>query len=121
VASQLFASYHPDGPRFHGLSATGSDPTKGDPQVTSMVEKMKQEFDLQKQQTLAHDFQKYVINKMYYIPGGPYTTSQPAFSLIWPNSANWGMWSTVPAAGVWWVESLLDLFMDTTKPPLGNS
>jgi ABC-type transport system substrate-binding protein len=121
VASQLFASYHPDGARFHGLSPNGLNPTKGDPQVNSLIDKMKQEFDIKKQQQIAHDFQKYVIDKMYYVPGGPYPTSVPPFSLIWPVAGNWGIWSTVPAAGVWWVESLLDLYIDDTKPPLGRA
>jgi hypothetical protein len=86
-----------------------------------MVEKMKTEFDLQKQQALVHDFQKYVINKMYYVPGGPYPTSVQSFQLIGPVLANGGIWSTLPATGVWWVESLLDTFIDDTKPPLGKA
>ncbi|HXH21633.1 MAG TPA: ABC transporter substrate-binding protein [Dehalococcoidia bacterium] len=120
IVSQLFATDHVDGPRFHGMSPNGLSPEKGDPQVNSLIEKMKLEFDDNKLTALLHEHQKYIINKMYYVPGGPYPTSVQSFSLIWPVLANWGIWSTLPATGVWWVESLLDLWIDSSKPPLGS-
>ncbi len=121
IVSQLFATDHVDGPRFHGMSPNGLNPEKGDPAVNSLIEKMKTEFDDAKLKSLLAEHQKLVINKMYYIPGGPYPTSVQSFQLIWPILANWGQWSTLPATGVWWVESLLDLWMDESKPPIGKA
>ena len=118
IVSQLFATDHVDGPRFHGMSSNGLNPEKGDPQVNARIEKMKLEFDDAKLTTLLQEHQRYMIDKMYYIPGGPYPTSAQSFTLIWPAIANWGIWSTLPATGVWWVESLIDTWIDSTKAPL---
>jgi len=118
IVSQLFATDHVNGPRFHGMSPNGLNPEKGDPAVNALIDKMKVEFDENRLTSLLQEHQRLIIKNMYYVPGGPYLTSTPTFSLIWPVLANWGLWSTLPATGVWWVESLLDLWIDDTKPPL---
>jgi ABC-type transport system substrate-binding protein len=121
VVSQIFAAYHPEGPRFHGMSPDGRNPTKGDPRVTALIEKMKQEFDRKALQPLVHEFQRYVIDKMYYVPGGPYPTSVQEFRLYWPVIGNYGTQSTFVGSGVWPVESIVNWWIDATKPPLGKS
>ncbi len=121
VPSQLFATDHSDGPRFHGMTTNGLNPEKGDPQINSLIEKMQGEFDLKKQQAIAQEYQRYLVSKMYYVPGGPYPTATLSFSLSWPAVANYATLSSIGATGVWWVEAIHNYWIDDTKAPLGKS
>jgi ABC-type transport system substrate-binding protein len=119
VASQLFATMHSSGPRFVGLTPTGTNAQQGDPKVNADIEKIRNEFDLAKQQALVQDFIRYMSGKAYYIPNA-FPAGTPGFSLYWPIVANQGVYrgysgsSTAPEVGI-------NLWMDSSKPPIGTA
>jgi peptide/nickel transport system substrate-binding protein len=118
VASQIFATMHKDGPRFHGMTPDGKEAWKGDPKVNSMIEQIRTEFDLKKQQSLVQDFIRYMTGQAYNIP---YPVDTLGFGAYWPVIGNLGVLRTyaggngvVETAGAsWWI--------DTSKPPLAKA
>ncbi|HXH22935.1 MAG TPA: ABC transporter substrate-binding protein [Dehalococcoidia bacterium] len=117
VASQLFATLHKDGPRFVGMTPTGNNAQQGDPKVNADVEKIRNEFDLEKQQALVHDLLRYMAGKAYYIPV-QFPVGTPGFSLYWPCVSNLGAYVGFAGSNTA-AETGLHLWIDTTKPPLG--
>jgi len=114
VASQIFATMHKDGPRFHGMTPNGLNAAQGDPQVNSMIDKIRQEFDLAKQQSLVNDFIRYMTGKAYNIP---FPVSGLTFGTYWPCVANQSVYRTY-AGGAATVETYGNyVWIDTTKPP----
>jgi ABC-type transport system substrate-binding protein len=119
VVSQLFATYHPDGARFHGISPDGSNPTQGDPKVNELLQKMKAEFDMEKARIMGREFQEYVASKMYYVPS---ITLAKAFNLFWPVVGNANSFITYGGGAVspGPAESWLSWWVDASKPPLNR-
>jgi ABC-type transport system substrate-binding protein len=114
VASQIFATMHKDGPRFHGMSPNGQSAHLGDPQVNSMIEKIRQEFDLEKQQSLVQDFIRFMAQKSYNVP---YPVSTLGFGTYWPCVANQSVYRTY-AGGNSVTETYGNyVWIDQTKPP----
>ncbi len=118
VASQLFATVHKDGPRFVGMTPDGRNAQQGDPQVNSTVDKIRAEFDLQKQQALTQDLIKYMAGKAYYIPS-PFPVGTPGFSVYWPIVANLGAYRGFSGSNTA-LETAINYWLDTSKPPVGT-
>jgi len=119
VASQIFQNLHRDGAEFEGSTASGRSPEQGDPEVNTLIEKIKQEFDLKKQQTLVADFQHMMAEKAYSIPNLPYTTL--AFSVNWPVIGNLGVYRSWPGGAGSVTEGNLYWWIDDSKPPLAKT
>jgi peptide/nickel transport system substrate-binding protein len=114
VATQLAATVHKDGERFHGMTPDGKSAHLGDPKVNDLVDKAKVEFDLKKQQDIVHEIIRYVAQKAYNVPA---TFARQSFDLTWPVIGNYGVFRTYnsgSSAG----ESRLNWWVDTSKPPL---
>ena len=113
----MFARFHPSGPRFKGFSPDGSDPSKGDPQVTAMIDKIRQEFDTDKRKQIAKEYQQYMAKAMYAVP---FPGQAAGFSLTWPCVGNAGVFlsGSQYAAGM---ETVIHLWLDTTKPPISKA
>jgi hypothetical protein len=107
---------HKDGPRFHGMSPTGSNPAQGDPEVNSRIDKIRTEFDLGKQQDQVHDFIRYITEKAYLLPF-PFATL--AFGLYWPVIGNLQVFDTF-AGGNAVTETALHWWIDDSKAPLAS-
>jgi ABC-type transport system substrate-binding protein len=118
VASQLFATLHKDGPRFVGMTASGTGAQQGDPKVNADVEKIRAEFDLDKQQALVQDLIRYMAGKAYYIPNA-FPVGTPGFSLYWPCVGNLGAYTGFAGSNTTG-ELSINLWIDNTKPPLGT-
>jgi peptide/nickel transport system substrate-binding protein len=114
VAAQMAATVHKDGERFHGLTPDGQNPHLGDPQVNALVEKMKTEFDLGRQQGLAHDLIKYMAERAYNVPA---SYARLNFTLDWPVIRNLGVYRTYNSPNPV-VERYLSWWLDETQPPL---
>jgi peptide/nickel transport system substrate-binding protein len=118
LASNMFAIMHKDGARFHGMTPNGLNPKDGDPQVNSLIEKIKVEFDLQKQQSLAQELAKYMAQQQYNIP---FPTSTLGFGTYWPCIGNLGLYHTY-VGGSATVETYAPyVWLDQTKPPFKSS
>jgi peptide/nickel transport system substrate-binding protein len=116
LAAQLYATMHRNGPRFHGMTPTGERAWEGDPQVNRMIEDMRAQFDLAKQQAQAQDFARYMTGKAYNIPF-PY--SALGYGLYWPVVGNLQAYDTF-VGGNPVTETALHWWIDDTKPPLGQ-
>jgi ABC-type transport system substrate-binding protein len=117
VSSQVFATMHKDGPRFHGMTPNGQNAHMGDPEVNSMIDSIRTEFDLEKQQKLVADFIRSMTKKAYNIP---YPFAALGYGLYWPVIQNLQVYDTY-AGGNPVTETALHWWLDTTKPPLGSS
>lgn len=118
VASQIFATMHKDGPRFHGMTPNGLNPAQGDAQVNSMIDKIRQEFDLAKQQSLVNEFIRYMTGKAYNIP---YPVSTLGFGTYWPCVANQSVYRTYAGGNAVTEQYSNYVWLDTTKPPFKAS
>ena len=117
VATQLAATLHKDGERFHGLTPDGRSAHLGDPRLNDMVDKVKVEFDMKKQQDMVHEVIRYVAQKAYNVPA---TYARLAFDLSWPVIGNYGVYRTYNS-GSTVGESRLNWWIDDTKAPLGKT
>ena len=103
-----------DGSYYHGMSPDGNNVANGDPKINDWAKQIKQEFDLQKQQSLTHDMIKYFSGQCYYIPQ---PSGAKAFTLWWPAIGNLGAFSNGVSPNLW-TENYLNWWIDSTKPPL---
>jgi ABC-type transport system substrate-binding protein len=110
-----FLRFHPSGGRFKGFSVDGSDPSKGDPTVTGIIEKMRQEFDVAKRKDLAKQYQQYMADAMYAIP---FPGQAAPFALSWPALGNSGVYNVGGEGYGAGTETVPFLWLDVTKPPL---
>jgi ABC-type transport system substrate-binding protein len=109
LAQTLFTNQHKDGSRFEGCSPDGKNAQNGDPDLNTKIEKLKQEFDLNKAHAQALDIAQYVADKAYWVQGYPF--SNLAFGVYWPVIGNLGVWRTwstsrlVPETVMhWWID-----------------
>ncbi|HLF79892.1 MAG TPA: ABC transporter substrate-binding protein [Dehalococcoidia bacterium] len=114
VATQLAATLHKDGERFHGLTPDGKSAHLGDAKLNDMIDKVKAEFDLKKQQGMVQEVSRYVAQKAYNVPA---TYARLSFDLVWPVLGNYGVFRTYNS-GSSISESRLNWWIDNTKPPL---
>jgi len=80
----LHAMYHPDGARNHSKI--------DDPTLTQMIEDQAVETDLERRVQLVHDIQRYVSDKMYYVPLMVF--GSPGFNVAHPWVQNVGVYQT---------------------------
>ena len=117
VAAGLYGTFHKDGGFFQGSTPDGKNPHLGDPKVMDLIDKIKAEPDLKKQQGLVHDVTKYLAGQVYSVPR---PASVKAFSLWWPAIGNLGMTSMYAGGGNVIQEERRDWWVDTSKPPLAS-
>jgi ABC-type transport system substrate-binding protein len=117
VAAQLFGTFHKDGSLFQGLTDTGTNAHLGDPKVNTLVEQIQKEFDLEKQQSLTHDFIRYMTGKSYQVPR---PVGAKNFGVYWPVIRNIGAYVTYPGGNPS-VESTINWWLDETQPPVNKS
>jgi peptide/nickel transport system substrate-binding protein len=116
VASQIFQNLHRDGAEFEGATPDGRSPEQGDPEVNGLIEKIKREFDIKKQQELAQDFQRMMAEKAYSVPNLPFSTL--TFSLQWPVIGNMSVVRSWPGGAGGVTEGQLEWWIDDSQPPL---
>jgi ABC-type transport system substrate-binding protein len=110
----MFAQAHPGGRNFVGMTPDGRNASAGDPAITSLVDNIKTEFDVQKQQAIAHEFQRQMAIKAYAVP---LLVDSPLFTMAWPCIGNYGSFVTQPGSVVT-TEGELQWWLDDTKPPV---
>jgi peptide/nickel transport system substrate-binding protein len=97
-------------PAYTGFFSEGSSYLKGDPEVTAIVQKARQEFDEKKRIAYMHDFQRLEASNQYrpVFPG-----SADALGINWPALQMYNLQhGDLPWVGMW---------LDTTLPPLKSS
>jgi ABC-type transport system substrate-binding protein len=114
VAAGLYGTFHKDGGFFQGSTPDGKNPHLGDPKVMDLIDKIKAEPDLKKQQGLVHEAVKYLAGQAYSIPR---PASVKAFTLWWPAIGNLGMTSMYSGGGNVIQEERREWFVDQSKPP----
>jgi peptide/nickel transport system substrate-binding protein len=105
----VIAGCHPSGQVFHGMTPDGNNAVAGDPKVTDMIDKIRQEFDIERQNALFHDMIRYYTQQSYTIPR---PSTSKSFGLYWPVLGNLGVWRP-NGTYEWWI--------DATKPPLARA
>jgi ABC-type transport system substrate-binding protein len=114
VATQLAATMHKDGERFHGLTPDGNDAHLGDPMLNGMVDRVKVEFDMEAQQRMVQEIIRYTAEKAYNVPA---TFARLNFDVNWPVIGNYGAYRTYNSGNVV-SESLIHWWLDESQPPL---
>ena len=98
------------GNAYRGFSLTGKNDQSGDPQVDSMIEKVRLERDSNRAKALVNDIQRYLAKTTYMLqPPG----SATAFQMAWPCVGNFRVWQNGRPHERLWV--------DDTKPPFRPS
>jgi ABC-type transport system substrate-binding protein len=111
-ANYLFTRYHPTGSWFYGFDADGKSTFSGDPEITSIVEQMRREFDDKKRMQLAFDVQRHEGKKMYspLAPGGA-----NQFEVAWPAVRGREVWQGVTS------RNFAYLWLDPNRAPLKSA
>jgi ABC-type transport system substrate-binding protein len=99
--------HHQAGAGYTGFFSANSSFQKGDPRVSDLLSKARQEFDVKKQQAAIHEFQRILAEEMYIVrfPGGSNT-----FTMAWPCVRNQEVWTGDT--------TLRNMWIDTTKRPI---
>jgi ABC-type transport system substrate-binding protein len=110
-----YGTSHPAGRVFTGATPDGTtNASKGDPEITSLIEKWLVEFDPKRSQQLAHEYQRLSAVKAY---SPPEAVDSPGFSLTWPVVGNLGVY-TAYSSGNPLAEGDLHNWIDDSMPPL---
>ena len=117
VPGQLFGTMHKDGSIFHGMTVDGRNPELGDPKVNDLTERIKAEYDSNKQKDLVHDLIRYVTEEATAL-AKPSTAKD--YTLTWPALANFGVYTTYPS-GARAAETMINWWIDPSKPPLARA
>ena len=117
VAIALFGMMHKDGGFFHGATPDGRNAFAGDPKVNDLIDKIKAEPELARQQALAQEAIRYLSGQVYNVPR---PANVKGFTLWWPAIGNLGMTATYAGGNVQ-VETRRDWWVDATKPPLAKA
>ena len=117
ASAWIFGIMHKDSSSFHGATPDGKNPHLGDPKVNDLIQKVKTEPDLQRQQATMHEIIRYLTAQAYTIPR---PTAAKGFTLYWPAIGNVGM-TTTYAGGSVPVETRRDWWVDNSKAPLAKA
>jgi ABC-type transport system substrate-binding protein len=103
---------------FLGFDKDGRGDSSGDPEVDSLISKLRIEFDTDKQKALAQDIQRSLAKSMYTVmsPG-----SSTAVLMAWPALRNF-----VSETWVWGYSGsdyfdIYNWWVDDTKPPIARA
>jgi peptide/nickel transport system substrate-binding protein len=101
------------GAAFRGFSKDGSNGMSGDPELSAMIVKARQEFDQDKLKSQLWDIQRYLGKAMWGLsmPGGA-----TGFDMMWPALGNAQVWRMQQSVAPNW--DAYQLWIDKTKPPL---
>ena len=113
VALLVYGSLHKDGAYYKGMTPNGLNPQNGDPTVNDLAEKIKREFDVEKQKTLTHELIRYFTGQSYYVPQ---PSQVKGLSAYWPAIGNLGVFSNGVSPNVW-AERYINWWIDTSKAP----
>jgi len=113
VALLVYGSLHKDGAYYKGMTPNGLNPQNGDPTVNDLAEKIKREFDVEKQKTLTHELIRYFTGQSYYVPQ---PSQVKGLSAYWPAIGNLGVFSNGVSPNIW-AERHINWWMDTSKAP----
>jgi peptide/nickel transport system substrate-binding protein len=103
----LHAMYHPDGVRNHSKI--------DDPELTAMIEAQSIETDVDRRIEMVHDIQRYLSDKMYYVPLVVF--GAPGLNVTQPWVRNVGVYQTASfGAGT---EGLVYIGLDEDAPGRG--
>jgi ABC-type transport system substrate-binding protein len=106
----MYAGFHHEaGAGYTGFFSSNSTFQKGDPRLDDILSKARREFDVKKQQAGLFEMQKIVADEMYIVrmPG-----SSNTFVMSWPAVRNEQVWVGDT--------TLRNMWLDPTKPPLGQ-
>lgn len=117
VGLLVFGLLHKDGAFYKGMSPDGRNVAEGDPKVNDLALKIKQEFDVQRQQSLTHELIRYFTGQSYYVPQ---PTMAKGFSLWWPVIGNLNVFSSGTSPNIW-TENRLHWWIDDRKRPLART
>jgi hypothetical protein len=112
----LFAFTNPAGTNYHGASTDGKNVDKGDAKLTDLVNKMTGEFDLAKQNALAHELIRYYTQQTYSISR---PSNSKGYTVTWPVIGNYGVNSTFVGGAS--TDPWLNWWIDPSKAPLARS
>lgn len=101
--------HHEAGAGYTGFFSAGSSFQKGDPRLSDLLSRARREFDEKKQQQAIHEVQRIVAEELYIVrmPGTANT-----FTMSWPVVRNQQVWNGDT--------TLRNMWLDPTKPPLGQ-
>jgi ABC-type transport system substrate-binding protein len=111
-----YGTSHPAGRVFVGMTPDNgrTNASKGDPEITSLIERWSAEFDTKKQIQMAHEYQRLMAVKAYAAPMG---VDNPGFTLSWPVIGNLGVYRS-KSGGAAVVETDINRWIDDSQPPL---
>jgi ABC-type transport system substrate-binding protein len=115
LAQNLFAFTNPRGTNYHGASSDGKNLEQGDARLTGLVDRLIGEFDLKKQQEIAHEVIRYYTQQTYSISR---PSNSPGLTLWWPVIGNVGLNTTYVGGSA--VDPWLNWWIDESKPPLAR-
>jgi peptide/nickel transport system substrate-binding protein len=100
---------------FRGFSASGKNDKAGDPQVDTLIEKMRLERDTEKRRGYVQELQRYLGKAMYglIMPGGA-----TGVSLAWPALRNYNTYRGASGGAAW---THYKEWLDTSKPPFTST
>jgi peptide/nickel transport system substrate-binding protein len=116
LASMLFAFTNPSGTNYHGASSDGRNVDKGDAKLTDLVNRMTGEFDLAKQNALAHELIRYYTQQTYSISR---PSNSKGYTVTWPVIGNYGVNSTFVGGAS--TDPWLNWWIDPSKAPLART
>ena len=114
----VYGLTHPEGDAFHGATPDGKDAVKGDPKLSDMLAKLRQETEKNKVNDGMKEVQKYLAQQMYFIPK---PSNSIPFTVWWPAIGNVGAYTSSPVGANRWAEHNLQWWIDTTKAPFAKS
>jgi hypothetical protein len=98
------------------MTPNGERAWEGDADVTRRIEQLRNEFDIERQQSMAQDFAKNMAAKSYNIP---FPFDALGYGLYWPVIGNLQVYDTYVGGNVV-TETALHWWLDDTKPPVGQ-
>ncbi len=114
----LYGMVHPSGDSYHGATPDGMNANKGDPKVTSELDRLRSETDKEKVKAGLADMQRYLAQQAYLVPK---PSNSIPYSVWWPVLGNQGAFTPAPVGAGRWAEHNLPWWIDTSKAPIARS
>ena len=115
IESSLAAQYWAKGGvTFKGFSLDGGNAKSGDPELNSMIEKIRLEPDDETRLSIVHDIQRYLAKAQW---GMLYPGGANGFSLAWPALRNYQVWEGPALSGGASFYDSYRHWLDQTKAP----